>query len=223
MEEKILQQIKQIRVLLSELVGTSDMPASEKFSKEAISKAAKEYRKLAIERGQWLPDHDIDKVIKNAPWRAGKIIIRKFGFTNYFKRGSTYYFNRKDLIALNKELKKKNINLKEYAELQEDQEKFQKYLDSISTGKRKRFKIPEALKDINSKPYSPPLEELIKDEIKTMMEEFEKFNLSEYVSLYYSNTYAMFKYDYTFDRYLDPKLLSSVEIGVLSSIMQTML
>jgi hypothetical protein len=206
MEEKVYLELKKIRNLLSELIGTSELPAKEKFSKNAITKAAKEYRKLAIERGQWLSNHDIDKVIRNAPWRAGKIIIEKFGFTNYFKRGSTFYFNRKDLVALNKELKKKNINLSEYAELLEDQDKFQKYLQSIETGKRKRFKIPDELKDINSKPYSPPQEDIVKDEINKYMEEFAKFDLSEYISLYEGKTYAMFKYDYTFDRYLDPKL-----------------
>lgn len=206
MEEKILKEIKQIRLILSELVGTSDLPASERFSKEAISKASKEYRKLAIERGQWLSNHEIDTVIKNSPWRAGKIIIDKFGFSNYFKRGSTFYYNRKDLIALNKELKKKNINLKEYADLLEDQEKFHKYVNSINTNKRKRYKIPDELRDINSKPYSPPSEELVKNEIKKLMDEFDRFDLLEYISLYEGKTYAMFKYDYTFDRYLDPKL-----------------
>ena len=67
MEEKILDEIKQIRKLLSEIIGTSDLPAKEKFSKEAIAKAAKEFRKLSIERGEWISSHDIDKVIKHAP------------------------------------------------------------------------------------------------------------------------------------------------------------
>lgn len=206
MEEKILKEIKQIRLLLSELVGTTDLPASEKFSKEAITKAAKEYRKLAIERGQWLENYEINKVIKNWTWKAGKVIIEKFKFKNYYKRGPTFYYNRKDLIALNKELKKKNLNLKEYIDLLEDQEKFQKYVNNINNGKRKRFKIPDGLKDINSKPYTAPPEELVRNEIKTLMDEFKKFDLSEYISLYNEKTYAMFKYDYTFDRYLDPEL-----------------
>lgn len=210
MEEKVLKEIKQIRNLLSELVGTSELPANQKFSNETIAKAAKEFRKLSIERGEWLSTHDIDKVMKNAPWRAGKIIIEKFGFTNYFKRGSTIYFNKKDLVALNQELKKKNINLSEYAELLEDKAKFEKHVQSINLpgGKksRKRFKIPESLKDINSKPYSHPSEELVRNEIEKLMEEYEKFDLSEYISLYEKKTYAMFKYDYTFDRYLEPKL-----------------
>jgi len=208
MEEKVLKELKAIKKLLSEVIGTSELPAREKFSKAAITKAAKEYRKMAIERGEWVSSYDIDKVMKNAPWRANKIIIDQFGFTNYFKRGNQTYFNRKDLIALNKELKKRNINFKEYAELLEDQEKFEKYVKNIELGKTRRphFKIPENLKDINLKPYSPPSEEIVRNEIKELMEEYNKFDLSEYISLYYNQTYASFKYDYTFDRYLEPKL-----------------
>jgi len=52
MEEKALKDLKQIRKLLSELIGTSDLPEKEKFSKAAITKAAKEFRKMAIERGE---------------------------------------------------------------------------------------------------------------------------------------------------------------------------
>ena len=111
MEDKILIELKQIRKLLSEVVGTTDLPVTHKFSKEALSKAAKEFRKLSIERGQWIPSHDIKKIIKHAHWNSTKIIIEKFESTNYFKRGSTFYFNKKDLVELNKELKKRNINL----------------------------------------------------------------------------------------------------------------
>ncbi len=115
-----------------------------------------------------------------------------------FKRGSTYYFKKKDLIDLNKELKKRNINLETYSDLLQDQEKFQKYIDSIShpegSKKRRRFTIPEGLENIFSEPYSPPNEELVRNEIKTLWGEYEEFNLSEYVDLYYKKTYASFKY-----------------------------
>lgn len=210
MEEKILKELRQIRQLLSELVGTSDLPTKEKFSKEAIAKAAKEYRKMAIERGEWLPDDQISKVIKKAPWRSGKVIIEKFGFTNYFKRGHTNFFNKKDLIALNIELKKRNINIVEYCELLDDQANFEKYRQRANQvdGKKSkiRFKIPEGLEGLNSKHYPPPSAEVISSEITNYLEEFKKFDLSEYISFAEKNTYAWFKYDYTFDRYLDPKL-----------------
>lgn len=210
MEDKVLSEIKQIRKLLSELVGTTDLPASQKFSKEAISKAAKEFRKLSIDRGNWIPTDEIHRIIKLAPWHSGKTIIEKFEFSNYFKRGSTFYFNRQDLIELNKELKKRNINLEKYCELLNDKEKFRKYVNAIILPKgrktRNHFKIPEGLRDIFSKPYSAPTEELVRKEIELLMEEYKKFDLSEYIDLFYGKTYAMFKYDYSFDRYLKPEL-----------------
>lgn len=210
MEEKILDEIKQIRKLLSEMLGTSDLPAKEKFSKEAIAKSAKEFRNLSIERGEWLTSYDINKVIKHAGWNSGKLIIEKFQFTNYFIRGKTYYFNKKDLIELNIELKKKNIDLKTYQELLEDKEKFQKYIDSISkkNGKKlkKPFLIPEGLRDIFSTPHPAPSEELIKNEIETLLAEYNKFNLSEYITLFENKTYGSVKFEYHFDRYLKPEL-----------------
>ncbi len=210
MEDRILKEIKLIRQLLSELIGTSELPATQKFSKENIAKAAKEYQKLSIARGEWIPSGDIYKVIRNAPWHSGNFIIEHFGFTNYFKRGKTNYFNKKDLIALNKELKERNINLEKYIELVEDQAKFNKYINEINLPKgtktKKHYNIPDGLKDINSKPYSAPTEELVRNEIQSLMEEYVKFDLSEYVDLYVDKTQALFKYDYSFDRYIKPEI-----------------
>jgi hypothetical protein len=175
-----------------------------------MSKAAKEYRTLAIQRGEWIPGHDIKTVIRTASWDCAKVIIEKFGFTNYFKRGGTLYFNRKDLVALGKDLKKRNINLKKYVELVEDQEKFQKYLKSIllptGTKKRKHYRIPETLRDIFSTPYSAPTEQLVRDEILALMDDYKKFALSEYIDLFDSKTHALFKYNYAFDRYIKPEV-----------------
>ena len=91
-----------------------------------------------------------------------------------------------------------------------DQEKFQKLVNSIllpkGTKTKKHFKIPENLRDIQSKPYSAPTEELVRKEIETLLEEYKKFDLSEYVDLYDRKTYGMFKFDYSFDRYLKPEV-----------------
>ena len=210
MEDKILSELKQIKKLLSEMLGTSDLPVKEKFSKEAITKAAKEFQRMAIERGEWVSGGEIHSVIKHADWRSDRIIVEKFGFTNYFKRGHSLYFNRKDLILLGKELKAKNINLKKYQELLNDQEKFQKLVNSVifpkGTKRKRHFNIPENLRDIHSKPYSAPTEELVRNEIDILMEEYKKFDLSEYVDLFDGKTYGMFKYDYSFDRYVKPEI-----------------
>lgn len=209
-EDKITKELKQIRKLLSALIGTSDLPAKEKFSKEAVSKASKEFKKLQIARNEWVDNYDISSIIKHSNHKSGKILIEQFQFKNYFKRGNITFFKKKDLIDLDKELKKRKINLEKYDELLRDKQKFEKYVESILVGKgskkRRRFKIPEGLEDIFSKPYSPPLEGLVRDEIESLMEEYEKFDLSEYVDLFERKTYALFKYNYSFDRYIKPEL-----------------
>jgi hypothetical protein len=209
-EDKILSELKQLKRLFTVMLGTEDRPANEKFSKVAIIKASSEFKKMQAVRGEWVSSGDVDKVIKHAPYNPAKMLIEEFQFKNYFKRGSTYYFKRKDLIDLNKELKKRNINLETYSNLLQDKEKFQKYIHSISrpegSKKRRRFKIPEGLESIFSEPYSPPNEDLVRNEIEALWEEYDKFNLSEYIDLYYKRTHAVFKYIYHWDRYIEPKI-----------------
>jgi hypothetical protein len=209
MEYRILKEIKEIKSVISQVIGTSELPTKQKFSKEAISKAAKEFQKLSIERGEWLSESDIHKVIRKAPWRAGKFIIEKFVFTNYFTRGRSLYFNKKDLVALNAELKKKNIDLSRYMELEEDKEKFHKYIDSLTdpkkSKKRQRFKIPDDLKDIVTHPYHHPPREVVEKHIETLKEEFEKYKMVEYVDVYGGN-HAMFKQIYYWDKYVNPEI-----------------
>jgi hypothetical protein len=142
MEEQILKEIKELRLVLAQVIGTSEQPADQQFSNEAISKAAAEFQKLSIERGEWVSEHEIDKIIKNAPYSPGKFIIEKFVFTNYFIKGKSLYFNKKDLLSLNRELKLRNINLGRYMELVESQEKFKKRLKALSSQRdRKRNTI----------------------------------------------------------------------------------
>src|SRR6478736_487570 len=109
MQDQVLKEIKELKTIIAELIGTSDLPVKERFSKEAIIKAGKEFQKLRIERGEWVKDHDIHKYLKNAHYRAGTFIRQEFGFSNYFKRGHDFYFNKKDLIALDKELRKRDV------------------------------------------------------------------------------------------------------------------
>ena len=128
MQKELLAEIKELKAAISTLIGTSDLHPEEQFSKEALDKAAKQFQKLSIERGDWVNDSDITKYIKNAHYRAGAFIIREFNFTNYFKSGRTFFFNKKDLIALAKELKERNVNLGRYMEYIDDQVRFKKNL-----------------------------------------------------------------------------------------------
>jgi hypothetical protein len=203
MEAEILKEIKEVRQLLAKMIGTFDLPAKQQFSIQALDKAAEEFKILSIQHGEWISD--ISKIIKGAPYGSGKFIVEKFGFNNYFIRGKTRYFNRKDLMELNNELKGRNINLARYIELIEDQEKFQKYIESAKEGKKKgkHFQVPEGLKDIQTSSCLPPRLETIQNHIDALKSDFENFKLVEYIDLYEDSTYAMFKYEYYFDRYLE--------------------
>lgn len=205
--ESLHSEIKQLRQLLAKVVGTQDLPKKEQFSKEAIRKAALEFRKLQTERGEWIEDHDIHKVIRSADFRSGKFIIEKFGFKNYFKRGHQYFFNRKDLMALNKELKARKVHLGTYMKLEEDKEKFHKYLSELKQGKKRRpkFKIPEQLENIGTQPYNHPPKEKVLKHLDDLMQEFEKDKLVEFIDIF-QESYAMVKHIYHFDRYIDPAI-----------------
>lgn len=63
-EDKILTELKQLRRLFTVLLGTEDQPTKEKFSRTAITKAAREYRKMQAERGEWVASGDVDDIIK---------------------------------------------------------------------------------------------------------------------------------------------------------------
>ena len=205
-EAKIYTELKQLRNLLAKVVGTHDLTKREQFSKDAIKKAAAEFRKLQTERGEWISQDDISKIIRSAPYSCGKFIIEKFDFKNYFIQGRyNYYFSKKDLLALNKELKTRKINLGKYMELEEDKGKFHKYLEDLKQGNRKRprFKIPDELKNIESQPYNHPPKENVLKHIDELQEEFENDKLIEYIDVF-DDKYAMFKQIYYFDRYLNP-------------------
>lgn len=209
METKILEELKHIKLILSKITGTQELPEKEKFSKEALDKAAKEYQDMMITRGEWVSNRELNDVSKIYEWNSGKFIIEKFGFNNYFERGKTLYFNKKDLLSLRNELKERKIDPKRYRELLEDKEKFEKSIAGVnmSKGKSKKrnFEIPEGLEDIETKPYTIQ-EEIIKKDIEILKEEFRSKKLAEYIDLYSKGTYAMFKYQYEFDKYLDAGL-----------------
>jgi hypothetical protein len=89
-EDQILSELKQLKRLFTVMLGKGELPAKEKFSRTAITKASSEFKKMQAAKGEWLSSGDVDKVIKHAPYNPSKILIEEFQFKNYFKRGSTY-------------------------------------------------------------------------------------------------------------------------------------
>lgn len=210
MQNELLSEIQGLKAVITRLIGTSDLPPEQQFSREALDKAAKQFQKIIIERGEWVEDRDICRYIKNSSYQAGTFIRQEFGFTNYFKRGHTYYYNKKDLIALGKELKDRNINLGRYIEYIHDLAKFKKNIaDAAENKNRKRkkksFQLPYNLGDITTSPPKMPSATIISEDIKRLKEEFFQHNLSDYIDIY-RDTYAMMKSIYHLQKYLDPEL-----------------
>ncbi|WP_394772930.1 hypothetical protein [Flavobacterium sp.] len=210
MQKEILSEIKELRTALTQVLGISDLPPDQQFLKEALNKAAKEFQKLNIERGQWVADHSVGKYIKNAGYRAGAFIRQEFGFSNYFKRGQTYYYSKKDLISLGKELKERNVDLGRYMEFIEDRTKFKKYVSEAAQNnkgklKNKSYKLPADVNNITTSPPPMPEVNVIREDIKRLKEEFFEYKLSDYIDIYKDN-YAMTKFIYHFEKYLEPGL-----------------
>lgn len=208
MQNKILAEIKELRTALTLVLGVSDLPPDQQFLKEALNKVAKEFQKLNIERGLWVADPSVGKYIKNAGYRAGAFIRQEFGFTNYFKRGQTYYYSKKDLISLGKELKERNVDLGRYMEFIEDRTKFKKYVSEAAQNnkgklKNKSYKLPAEVNNITTSPPPMPQASVIREDIKRLKEEFFEYKLSEYIDIYKDN-YAMTKFIYHFEKYLEP-------------------
>ena len=99
MQKQILSELKELRLLISKLIGSSDLPENEQFSPQMLEKAAKEFKKLSIARGEWITKSELYKYFKQAHYGSGKFIRDKFGFANYFKQGKTCFYNKTDIVV----------------------------------------------------------------------------------------------------------------------------
>lgn len=210
MQKQILAELKELRTAIAQLAGTSNLPVAEQLSEEVLDKAAKEFLKLRKISDEWLSEYDLYKYFKDSRYGIGKFIREELDFSNYFKKGQSHYYNKKDILALAKELKARNVKLNRYMELKADQENFKKRIASASlnkkTSKGKRaYQLPNDLHDINTSEHPKPSVELIKDDLKNLQEEFFKYKLGEYIDVYKGN-YAMVKFEYSYEKYIDNEL-----------------
>lgn len=210
MPDELLIEIRQLKHALAHVLGVADLPEGQQFSEETLDKVAKEFQKLRIEREEWISDSDISKYIKNAGYRAGNFIREKFNFTNYFKYGKTYYYNKNDIIALGKELKARNVSLGRYMEFIESRDRFKKQLEDAKRNnkgkhKGKSFKLSSDVRDVQTSAAALPDASIIRDDIKRLKEEFFEEKFGDYIDIY-RNHYAMLKHIYFFEKYLEPGL-----------------
>lgn len=212
---KILTELHQLNTLIYRLMGGANPENKEPFSIEALDKAAKEFEKMSIERGEWVDSDKISEIIRSAPWDCGNFIREEFKFVNFFKKGRTFYYYKNDLIALRDELKKRNINLERYIELKRNQEDFEQRVALLFNGdqqksKKKPFKIPARLKEIETSPAKKPDVKVVRAHLKELKKECFDNNIEEYIDIYYGN-YAMMKNMYYFEKYLEPEVRKRVK------------
>lgn len=199
MKLQISKDLIDVLKLHVRLVNTPETSEEQKLSTELLDKAAEEFKFLFLQHNEWVRNSDISLIFKDAPYNTGKFIIEKFGFTNYFIRGRTTYFNRKDLLSLRSELKKRNIDLVQYILIKEDQGRLLKCVENSQKRikKGKHYKLPDGLKDIIPIANELPPIELVQEKIESLRKVFKEEKLYYYINFYQDSTYAMYKYDLT--------------------------
>lgn len=206
-DEVILAEIKKLSSSLERLIGANSEP-NEKFSVATLDKAAKDNKQLLAKRDEWLDEEGFDKHLKAWHYSAGKVVREEFGFTGYIKRGYRYFYNKADILALAKELKKRNVDLDRYIELRQDQTNFEKCIEVMRERAKntpRPFHLPEDLKDILTSPGKLPDLQMMKMERKKLEDEFYENKFGDYIDIYKSN-YAMLKRIYHFEKFLDPQI-----------------
>lgn len=209
MQKQILTELRELRFALSKIAGTSDLPEEEQFSITALDRAANEFKKMQIARGEWVPENEISKYVKNASWTSGSFIRNELHFSNYFKQGRSYYYNKSDLIALSKELKDRNVNLSRYIEYLGSKAAFKKKIIEAAknkkANKRRPYELPHELSNITTTEPPLPSVDLVKADLKSLEDEFFKSELGQYIDIY-QGSYAMMKNDYMFMKYRNKEL-----------------
>jgi hypothetical protein len=206
MQKQILTELKELKSILSHLIGTSELESQEQFSKDSLDKAARLFAKMTTQRGDWVKEDEIGKYVK-ADWRAGSFIRSEFGFNACIKDGRSHLYNKKALQKLGQELKARNIDLSRYMEYKRSESEFQKKISANKklTKNKRPYDLPTDIKDVTTSPPPTPDVALVKADLKKLKDEFFQFKMSEYIDIYRDN-HAMVKFVYYFEKYLDPQI-----------------
>jgi hypothetical protein len=205
MEKEILEELKQFKSLFLKVTGTSDIPATEIFKKEALDKAAKQFQKMEIQRGEWVAESDLSNYFKDVSWMAGKFIREEFEFTAWIKHGKEFHYNKQAIKELVKELKERNLHLGRYIEYKRSQAEFQMKVDTAKERSQRLYLLPDDARNVSTSPIPMPDVELVKADLERLKAEFFIYKMADYVDIYKSN-YSMLKTIYYFEKYIDPML-----------------
>ncbi|MGN6179328.1 MAG: hypothetical protein ACTHNW_09110 [Mucilaginibacter sp.] len=201
MEKQVLAELKAIREAISILVGSSHLPKDEQFSQTILDQAAKKYKKLIIEREEWLVDYDLRDIFKGVGYGAGKFLREELCFTQYIVKGKSCYYNRKALIALARELKKRDVDLARYIEYKNDKAKFDAKSKSLASKKLATYILPDDMHNIQNNNPPKPNRNLIVAEIEQLQTEFKELKMGDYIDIH--NNHAIYKSDYMLKKYRD--------------------
>lgn len=205
----ILREIQELKTLLAKLIGTADREVPDRFSESALDQAAKAFLKMSIEREEWVKEENLSRYLGPCPWRAGVFIRKEFAFTNWIKRGFDYLYAKKDLIALGRELKTRNVDLKRYQEFLQDKAIFDKRVALMKTPpkkpKGKAYVFPNGVKNITTADIPKPDPELVRQDLARLKQDFKHQKFDAYIDIY-KGTHAMLKHVYVFEKYLESSL-----------------
>ena len=183
MQKEVLSELRELKSILAQMIGTSDQPEQDQFSKETLTKASKLFIRMAAQRGEWIKEDELGKYIK-ANWRAGSFIRSEFKFNACMKDGHYYLYNKKALQKLGQELKARNIDLRRYMEYKRSEADFRKKLASNkrSVKGKRPYEIPAELKDITTSAPPMPDVEIVKKDLNRLKEEFFQHKMNEYIT-----------------------------------------
>ena len=206
MQKQILAELKELKSILSHLIGTSELSSEEQFSQDSLDKATKQFLKMAAQRGEWVKEGEVGKYIK-ADWRAGSFIRSEFGFNACIKDGRSNLYNKKALQKLGQDLKARNIDLDRYMEYKRSEADFQKKLaaNKKSTKGKRPYELPNDVRDITTSAPPMPDVEVVKEDLKHLKADFFENKMAEYIDIYNGN-HAMMKFIYYYKKYLNPEI-----------------
>jgi hypothetical protein len=188
--DNIIETLNEIKHILSRLVGTTQLSKEMQFSEHALDKAAKEFKKLRREDNTWVSEYDIRKYIKTAPYNnTGAFIREEFGFTNFYMKGRSRFYYRKDLINLARELKKRNIDLTRYMQLKAEKVRMEGQPDKYLLRKQKKIKpygyrIPVGIQNITALPVKKSTLKELRELQETLKQEYQNDNLTEHIEIH---------------------------------------
>jgi len=206
-QDTILKELQELKSILSIVIGTSDRVGEDRFSTEALNEAGKLFKKMSIERGDWVDEDDLPKYLGPCPYNGGSFIRKEFAFSGWVKKGHQYRYSKKDLGALGAELKLHDIDLKRYQEFLDDKAAFDRKTarDSFKSTQIKPYNFPKGVRNITTTEIPKPDPEVVRQDLAQLRQAFKDGKYEAYVNIY-KGTHAMLKHIYVFQKYLEPGL-----------------